>query len=179
MKRTTNFSKGGEAYFDQRNCLGMLSEIPVRKLEFLDFESSYNYFMKTFEGILEVIEISKQTTYDDVMESMTTYMERGHNILVRAFLINNMFSKDDTFFGKIDLKDLIKPQWEYLGFKESTIYKMKTQESLDIWNQFIKNCRIIVHRMLMYTVHNPTFFHSTSMQLSELSYLMLECSKMD
>jgi len=117
MKRTVQFSKGGEVYFSQRNCLGMLSEIPVRKLEFLTFEGSYNYLMKTFEGIIEVIELSKMKTYDDVMESMTTYMERGHNILVRAFLINNLFSKEDFFFGKIDFKDLMKPHWEYLGYK--------------------------------------------------------------
>lgn len=77
------------------------------------------------EGVKAVFEISRAENLIDLLQSMEKYMVAGHNIVVRAYLVSNMFGKDDTFFGGMKFNELVIPHWKYLGFDETLVKKIK------------------------------------------------------
>lgn len=125
MKRTQNFGEGGEKFFNGDNVKGLLSEVSVRKLNLPTFEEVYDDYMKMFEGFNKVLEISKLTNYSDLFAALEDFMKQDYNIIVRAYLGNNLFIEELYYFGKFRLRKLLTSQWKKYGFDYDDIENNK------------------------------------------------------
>lgn len=66
-------------------------------------------------------------------------MKKDYNILVRAYLVNNLFIDNNFYFGKIRNIDLIKNDWRGFGYNETKTRKHLLVHDLeDDFNHFIE-----------------------------------------
>lgn len=137
MKRTMQFGKGGEVFFDSTHVKGLLSEVSVRKLVLPEFSDVYEDYQKMFRGLGKVLEISKLTNYSDLFTALEEFMKQDYNIIVRAYLANNLFSKEMYFFGKFKLRELLVGQWKKYGFdyhdiENNKVFKVRSHIDLPL-----------------------------------------------
>jgi hypothetical protein len=86
-------------------------------------EEAIQEHLKTYEGFKHVIEISGLTKYSDVFSELKKFMDKDYNLLVRAFLVNNLFAGPNTYFGNERLIGLVMQEWIALGYNDKKIRK--------------------------------------------------------
>jgi len=157
----------------------MCSEIPVRTLDLKGFDEVCEEYTKTFEGLKEVMALSRLNTFDDVRNGFRSYIDKNYNPVVRCFLILNLFNKEGYYFGNVTIVDLFQPHWDYLGYRKEEIKTIKDKSILENYENFKGNLTIVVQKLLMMLIYNRTFFHNASNNFTELNYLLFECNKFD
>jgi hypothetical protein len=123
MKRTRNFAQEaklqGSKYFDMANIKGIKSEVSVRSFELPEYDQVIENYKRMFEGFRAVLDLSSLRNFGDIFLGLETFMKQDHNILVRAYLVNNLFTDKDCYFGLIRNIDLIMQDWKGFGYNEA------------------------------------------------------------
>lgn len=65
-------------------------------------------------------------------------MREDHNILVRAYLVNNLFIEQNYYFGKTRNIDLIMDTWRGFGYNpDKTTKFLEIHDLTDEFNTFV------------------------------------------
>lgn len=92
-----------------------------------------------FQGFQEVLSLSHLRNFGPIFSGLESFMKKDYNILVRAYLVNNLFIDNNFYFGKIRNIDLIKNDWRGFGYNETKTRKHLLVHDLeDDFNHFIE-----------------------------------------
>ena len=86
---------------------GILLEHPVRDIKFESLKQKIPSIEKMIEGFEFVIKMKNLENFDEIFMALKTFSLKEYNILVRAFLINNLFIEDQKYFGIFDIKNFL------------------------------------------------------------------------
>ena len=103
MKRTRQFALDaelqGSKYFDMTNIQGIRSEVSVRSFIRPEFDQVIDNYKTMFEGFRAVLNLSKLRSFSNIFSALEVFMRKDYNILVRAYLVNNLFTESNCYFG--------------------------------------------------------------------------------
>ena len=102
IKRTRSFAQNaelqGSRYFDMINIQGIKSEVSVRSFTRPEFEEVIDNYKTMFEGFKEVLQLSHLRSFGHIFTSLESFMRKDYNILVRAYLVNNLLAEPYCYF---------------------------------------------------------------------------------
>jgi hypothetical protein len=105
VKDSLEHSANMEKYFMDTINKTLLSHIPPRKIKTVTKQQSITDLEKGLEHLEQVLKLGVLENFFDIYRHLENFSLTPRNILVRAYLDNNIFI-NNTYFGMVKTRDL-------------------------------------------------------------------------
>jgi hypothetical protein len=150
VKETLDHSANMEKYFIDSINKTLLSHIPPRKIKTITKQQAIVDLEKGLDHLEIVLKIGMIENFFDIYRQLENFSLIPRNILVRAYLDNNIW-QNNTFFGQIKTKDLALNALE-----EFMIVKGKEIVSNPEVSKFIQNSQNLLEELFASNLRSRT-----------------------